>query len=152
MRANHSGSRVGPEQCGRQNRVVAQHVIDKAGLPYHPDRLPAKAQIDIDTFFSIDLRVGRVLAVDDFPKARKPAWRLTVDFGPHVGTLRTSAQVTNYSRAELLGRTVVGAVNLPANRIAGFQSQFLLMGGLAADGTVTLLEVPADLPPGSIVA
>jgi tRNA-binding protein len=131
---------------------VAQHVIDSEGLPYDPEKLPAKPTVDVDTFFSVDLRVGRVLAVEDFPKARKPAWRLTVDFGPHVGILRTSAQVTNYPREDLVGRTVVGAVNLPAKRIAGFQSQFLLMGGLAPDGTVTLLELPVDLPPGCAVA
>ncbi|GAA1678383.1 tRNA-binding protein [Fodinicola feengrottensis] len=131
---------------------MAQHVIDSDGRPYDPEKLPAKPEIDLGTFFSVDLRVGRVLAVDDFPKARKPAWRLTVDFGPHVGVLRTSAQVTNYSRDELLGRAVVGAVNLPAKRIGGFESEFLLMGGLAPDGTVTLLELPGDLPPGSTVA
>ncbi|WP_163512605.1 tRNA-binding protein [Fodinicola acaciae] len=131
---------------------MAQHQIDPDTLPYDPERLPAKPPVSIDTFFSVDLRVGRVLDVEDFPKARKPAWRLTVDFGPHVGVLRTSAQVTNYPKEELLGRTVVGAVNLPPKRIAGFESQCLLMGGLAPDGTVTLLELPGELPPGATVA
>lgn len=128
------------------------HRIDPDERPYDPQRITTKDEVDPASFFAMDLRVGVVTAVEDFPEARKPAWKLTVDFGPHVGTLRTSAQITNYDAAALVGSTVVGAVNLPARRIAGFDSEFLVLGGLHADGTVALLAPDADLPPGSVVA
>jgi len=102
-------------------------------------------------FFDVDLRVGRVVAVEDFPEATRPAWKLTVDFGPDVGHLRTSAQVTNYSKQELLGRLVVGAINLGSKRIAGFRSEFLVLGGLDTFGTVHLLCVEG-VEPGATVA
>ena len=103
-------------------------------------------------FFDVDMRVGRVTAVDPFPEARKPAWKLTVDFGADVGVLRTSAQVTNYTEQELVGRLVVGAVNLGAKRVAGFRSEFLVLGAIQPDGTVHLLEVPAGVEPGWPIA
>jgi tRNA-binding protein len=131
---------------------VAPHAIEPEGRPYAPARMPAKDEIDPDHFFAVDLRVGRVTDVADFPEARKPAWKVTVDFGPVIGTLRTSAQITNYTREELTGRLVVGAVNLGRKRIAGFESQFLVLGGLQPDGTVRLLEVDDDLPLGAVVA
>ena len=106
----------------------------------------------VEDFGALDLRVGRVTAVEPFPEARKPAWKLTVDFGPDLGELRTSAQVTNYGPDELLGRQVIGAVNLGTRRIAGFISEFLVLGGLAPDGTVSLLGPDTDLPPGAVVA
>lgn len=121
-------------------------------LPHDPAELPPKEPVTADAFFAVDVRVGRVVGVDPFPEARTPAWKLTVDFGPLVGTLRTSAQVTNYAAEELLGRQVVGAVNLGSRRIAGFESQFLVLGGLEPDGTVRLLTPDADLPPGAPVA
>lgn len=102
-------------------------------------------------FFDVDLRVGRVVAVEDFAQARVPAWKLTVDFGPDVGHLRTSAQVTNYSEDELTGRLVVGAINLGPKRIAGFRSEFLILGGLEASGIVHLLSVEG-VEPGATVA
>lgn len=111
-----------------------------------------KPDVDVEQFVALDLRVGRVTDVEEFPEARKPAWKLTVDFGPEVGELRTSAQITNYTAEELLGRQVVGAVNLGSRRIAGFDSQFLVLGGLAPDGAVSLLSPDVDLPPGSAVA
>ncbi|MEY3019828.1 MAG: hypothetical protein RLZZ272_812, partial [Actinomycetota bacterium] len=93
-----------------------------------------------------------VLAAEPFPEARHPALRLTVDFGPLVGVLTTSAKVTNYLPDELVGRQVVGVVNIGTRRIAGFASRFLVLGGLSADGTVHLLAPDVDLPPGSVVA
>lgn len=125
---------------------------DPADLPYAPDNVAAKQAIGAEGFFALDLRAGRVLAVEAFPEARKPAWKLEVDFGPVIGTLRTSAQVTNYAREDLLGRMVVGAVNLGEKRIASFTSQFLVLGALEPDGTVRLLEVPAGVEPGAPVA
>jgi tRNA-binding protein len=113
---------------------------------------PRKPDVHAGTFAALDLRVGRVLEVEDFPAARTPAWRLTVDFGAGIGVLRTSAQVTNYPREALLGRRVVGAVNLGTKRIAGFASQFLVLGAVQPDGTVRLLEVADDVDPGTPVA
>jgi tRNA-binding protein len=110
-----------------------------------------KPDIGADAFFALDLRVGRILAVEAFPEARKPAWKLRVDFGPEVGELPTSAQVTNYSEVELVGRLVVGAINLGPKRIAGFRSEFLVLGGLEPDGTVHLLAVDG-VEPGDPVA
>ncbi len=131
---------------------MTAHRIDPHRRPYDPDGLPAKPDVGFEGFLALDLRVGRVTAVEPFPEARDPAWKLTVDFGPLLGTLRTSAKVTNYTAEELLGRTVVGAVNLGAKRVAGFRSEFLILGGLEADGTVRLLAPDTDLPPGSVVS
>jgi tRNA-binding protein len=120
--------------------------------PFDPASLDAKPDIGADAFFSLDMRVGRIVEVTPFPEARRPAWKLRVDFGPVVGVLQTSAQVTNYPEEELVGRRVVGAVNLGAKRIAGFRSEFLILGGLEPDGTVKLLGVDGDLEPGAPVA
>jgi tRNA-binding protein len=114
-----------------------------------PDR---KVNIDAATFFDLDLRIGRVVDVDDFPEARKPAWKLTVDFGQSVGQLRTSAQIKTYSKEELLDRLVVGAINLGPKRIAGFTSEFLVLGGIDDGGIVRLLNVDEGAEPGDPVA
>lgn len=111
-----------------------------------------KDDIGIDEFFAVDLRTGRVIDVEDFPEARKPAYKLRVDFGPAIGTLQTSAQVTNYDPDELRGRMVVGAVNLGTKRIAGFKSEFLILGAIDPDGTVRLLELPAGVDRGRPIA
>lgn len=121
-------------------------------LPWDPALLPRKRDVTGPDFFAIDLRVGTVTAARPFPEARKPALQLEVDFGPVVGVLRTSAQVTNYAPDELVGRQVVGAINLGVRRIAGFESQFLVLGAMSADGTVQLLAPDAAMPPGSAVA
>jgi tRNA-binding protein len=116
-----------------------------------PARTPVKPDVGPEAFEALDLRAGRVVAVEAFPEARTPSWKLTVDFGP-LGRRRTSARITNYTEAELIGRLVVGVLNLGSRRIAGFDSQFLVLGGLEADGTVRLLGVDGDLDPGSVVA
>ena len=121
-------------------------------LPYDPEQLPRKEDIGAEGFVALDMRVGRVTEVEDFPEARKPAWKLTIDFGPVLGTLRSSAQIRNYSREQLLGRLVVGAVNLGRKRIAGFVSECLVLGAMDPDGTVRLLEVPPDVGPGAPIA
>ncbi len=131
---------------------MPQHELDPERLPYAPERLPRKDEIDASAFFGLDLRAGRVAEVLPFPEARDPAWKLSVDFGPAVGTLQTSAKITNYERDELVGRLVVGAINLPPKRIAGFRSEFLVLGALDPDGTVRLLELPAGVQPGAPVA
>lgn len=126
--------------------------IDPGQPSYDPAQLDGKPDVEPGQFFAIDMRVGQVTAVEPFPEARKPARKLTVDFGPVLGVRRTSAQVTNYRADELLGRRVVGAVNLGVRRIAGFRSEFLVLGGLQPDGTVRLLEVDDDLPLGAPIA
>jgi tRNA-binding protein len=131
---------------------VAQHEIDSETLPYVPERLPRKEHVRAEDFFALDLRVGRVVGVEPFPEARQPAWKLAVDFGPAVGVLRTSAKITNYSDSELEGRLVVGAINLPSKRVAGFESEFLVLGALEPDGTVRLLEPDQEVGPGAPVA
>ena len=120
--------------------------------PWHPEDLEAKADIDPASFFAVDMRVGVVTEVEAFPEARDPAWKLSVDFGPVIGIRRTSAQVTNYSRDELLGRKVVGALNLGPKRIAGFRSEFLILGSMDPDGLVRLLRVDDDAPVGAAIA
>jgi tRNA-binding protein len=93
-----------------------------------------------EEFQQLDMRVGRVLRVEDFPEARNPAWKLEIDFGPDVGVKRSSAQITHYSREELEGRLVVGVVNFPPRRIAGFPSEVLVLGAIDADRGVVLLR------------
>ena len=131
---------------------MGQHEIDAEVLPYSPGKLPRKPDVGIDAFFALDLRAGRVVDVQDFPEARKPSWKIAVDFGPLVGKLWSSAQITNYTRDELLGRRVVGAVNLGSKRIAGFRSEFLILGALDPDGTVRLLQLEDGVELGAPIA
>jgi tRNA-binding protein len=125
---------------------------DGTAEPHHPDHLETKPEVGADAFFALDIRAGRVVDVQAFPDARKPAWKIRVDFGPVIGTLQTSAQVTNYSEDELRGRMVVGAINLGTKRIAGFKSEFLVLGTLDPDGTVRLLGVEEGVLPGAPIA
>lgn len=110
-----------------------------------------KPDITPDQFFAVDMRVGRVLTVEPFPQARKPSYRLTVDFGP-LGTRQTSAQITQYDPATLIGSLVVGAVNLGPKRIAGFRSEFLILGAIGPDGIVRLLHPDEGALPGEPIA
>lgn len=113
---------------------------------------PRKPDVDPSAFGAIDLRVGVVREVEDFPAADPPAWKLRVDFGAEIGTLATSARVRAYGREELLGRRVIGVVNLGVRRIADFESAFLLLGAVQPDGAVILLDVASTAAPGSPVA
>jgi tRNA-binding protein len=114
--------------------------------------LDKKEDVDPGVFFRLDIRAGRVVSVEDFPEAKNPAWRIRVDFGPIVGVLQSSAQIKNYSEEDLVGRLVVGAVNLGTKRIAGFDSQFLILGALDPDGTVRLLALEDAVQPGAPIA
>jgi tRNA-binding protein len=105
--------------------------------------------ITFDDFLKVDMRVGRVTAVDEFPEARKPAWKLTIDFGAELGTKRSSAQITNYTREELEGRLVVAVVNFPPRQIGPFMSEVLTLGASDEDGNIILLEPRSDVPLGS---
>lgn len=91
-------------------------------------------------FEKVEMRTGTIIAVEAFPQARKPAYKLTIDFGA-FGTKRTSAQITAlYTTEELIGKQVVAVVNFPPKQIATFMSECLVLGAVAADGTVTLLQ------------
>jgi tRNA-binding protein len=106
-------------------------------------------EIVYDDFARVDMRVGRVVEVEDFPEARKPAWKLRIDFGPEIGERRSSAQVTNYSREELEGRLVVGVVNFPPRQIGPVRSEVLVLGASDAEGRVILLAPGAHVPLGA---
>ncbi len=94
------------------------------------------------------MRVGRVLGVEGFPEARVPAWKLTVDFGPELGTKRSSAQITHYGREELEGSLVVAVVNFPPRQIGPFMSEVLVLGALDDELGVVLLRPDRDAAPG----
>ncbi len=98
------------------------------------------------------MRVGRILEVEEFPEARVPAWKLTIDFGPELGHKRSSAQITHYTREELLDRLVVGVVNFPPKRIAGFPSEVLVLGAMDEEKGVVLLKPDQDAQLGSRIA
>ena len=106
-------------------------------------------EIVYDDFAAVDMRVGRVVEVEDFPEARKPAWKLTIDFGPEIGVKRSSAQVTNYPREALEGRRVVAVVNFPPRQIGPVRSEVLVLGASDAEGRVILLAPDADVPLGA---
>ena len=105
--------------------------------------------ISFDEFLAVDMRVGRVLEVHEFPEARKPAWKVTVDFGPEIGVKRSSAQITNYTREQLEGRLVVAVVNFPPRQIGPFVSEVLVLGAPDEAGNVVLLAPDADVPIGA---
>ena len=111
--------------------------------------MSAPGEIAYDDFARVDMRVGRVVEVEDFPEARKPAWKLRIDFGPGIGEKRSSAQVTNYSREELLGRLVVAVVNFPPRQIGPVRSEVLVLGASDEEGRVILLAPRADVPLGA---
>jgi tRNA-binding protein len=105
--------------------------------------------IDFEHFQGVDMRVGRVLEVSEFPEARVPAWKLRLDFGPELGERRSSAQVTHYAREDLEGRLVIAVVNLPPRRVGPFVSEVLVLGALDAERGVVLLEPEGGAAPGS---
>jgi len=92
-----------------------------------------------EQFAAVDIRVGRVIEVDDFPEARRPAWKLRIDFGPEIGLKRSSAQIANYSRDELLNRMVLGVVNFPPRQIGAVRSEVLVLGTYS-DGRMLLIN------------
>tara|TARA_B000000477_G_C5987350_1_gene183338 strand:- start:273 stop:671 length:399 start_codon:yes stop_codon:yes gene_type:complete len=132
---------------------MAQHEIDTGNLPYHPEKLSRKEYVGVNDYFSLDIRVGKIIDVLQYPEMRKPSYKIEVDFGPIVGILSSSAQITNYSRSDLIDRLVVGAINLGEKTLpGGFISQFLILGALDPDGSVNLLELSENVLLGSIVA
>ena len=109
----------------------------------------AAETIGFDDFMKVDIRLGRVVKADPFPEARKPAYRLLIDFGPDIGVRKSSAQITeHYTLDELVGRPVAAVVNFPPRQIGPFMSEVLTLGFPDADGKVVLVGVDRDAPIG----
>ena len=116
----------------------------------HDPSAPPADPIGFDDFLRVDIRVGRILSADEFPEARKPAYRLVIDFGPGVGARKSSAQIcARYRREDLPGRLVAAVVNFPPRQIGKFMSEVLTVGFPDADGEVVLFEPDHDVPLGS---
>jgi tRNA-binding protein len=106
-------------------------------------------QITFADFAKVDIRVGRIVAVDDFPQAKKPAWKLRIDFGP-LGVKTSSAQITlHYGKEDLLGKLVLGVVNFPPRQIGPFSSEVLTLGIELAPADIVLVHPDRDVPLGS---
>jgi tRNA-binding protein len=105
-----------------------------------------------EDFQRVDMRVGRIVEVQEFPEARNPAWKLRIDLGPELGVRRSSAQITNYAREQLEGRLVVAVVNFPPRQIGPVRSEVLVLGAVASDHPVLLLEPDAGSMPGDRIA
>jgi tRNA-binding protein len=109
--------------------------------------LPA---VTFDDFQRVEMRVGRIVAAEPFPEARKPAYKLRIDFGAEIGIKQSSAQLTTlYRREDLIGRLIVGVVNFPPRRVAGFNSEVLVLGAADTEGAVVLLHPERDVPLGA---
>lgn len=107
------------------------------------------AEITFDDFLKVDVRVGTITRVEPFPEARKPAYKLYVDFGPDIGERKSSAQVTHhYTAEELMGRQVAAVVNFPPRQIGPFRSEILVLGFPDADGEVVMIEPNRPVPNG----
>lgn len=116
----------------------------------HDPGAEAAATIGFDDFLAVDIRVGTIVEALPFPEARKPAYRLTIDFGPVIGVKRSSVQITeHYTLEELPGRQVAAVVNFPPRQIGRFMSEVLTLGFPAADGSVVLVSPERPVPNGA---
>jgi tRNA-binding protein len=115
----------------------------------HDSSAPVATQIGFDDFLAVDIRVGTILEALPFPEARKPAYRLVIDFGPVIGVKRSSAQITEYyALEELPGRQVAAVVNFPPRQIGPMMSEVLTLGFPDADGKVVLIGPSVPVPNG----
>jgi len=106
--------------------------------------------ISYEDFAKVDIRVGRILEAEEFPKARKPAYKLRIDFGPEIGIKNSSAQITKYyNPQDLVGKLVLGVVNFPPRQIATFFSEVLTLGVILGEGDICLVHPDRDVPLGS---
>lgn len=111
------------------------------------------AQITYDDFAKVDIRVGRIVQADAFPQAKKPAYKLRIDFGTGVGVKTSSAQITkHYAASELQGRLVLAVVNFPPRQIANYFSEVLTLGVMLGDGEIVLVQPDRDVPLGTRIA
>jgi tRNA-binding protein len=109
--------------------------------------------ISWEEFEAVELRAGTILEVEEFPEARKPAWKITVDFGGDIGVKKTSAQITDlYAPEDLVGRQIVGVVNFPPRQIGPMRSEFLLTGFYRDDGAVVMAVPERQVPNGAKLA
>jgi tRNA-binding protein len=115
----------------------------------HDPNAPAAPLISFDEFLRVDIRVGTIIEVDEFPEAKKPALKLTIDFGSVIGRKRSSAQiVANYRREDLVGKQVAAVVNFPSRQIGPFRSEVLTLGFPDTDGKVVLFSPDRTVPNG----
>jgi tRNA-binding protein len=106
--------------------------------------------VSFDDFMKVDIRLGTVVEVHDFPEARKPAWKLTIDFGENIGVKKSSAQITeHYGKGDLLGRQVMAVVNFPPRQIGPFMSEVLTLGVGDEEGRVVLISPDKAAPNGA---
>ncbi|MGC4252573.1 MAG: tRNA-binding protein [Sphingobium sp.] len=118
-------------------------------LSHDPAAQPAD-RITFDDFLKVDIRIGTILSAEPFPEARKPAYKLLIDFGPAIGCRKSSAQITdNYALADLQGRQVAAVVNFPPRQIGRFMSEVLTLGFADSNGAVTLFAPDKKVPDGS---
>jgi tRNA-binding protein len=144
--AAHSRRPPGPRGAAREGAVAREEEVPLAERTLSQPL----SEVQPEQFFGVDIRSAVVTEVRDFPEARRPAYQLRLDLGP-LGERVSSAQVTNYSKDELLGSTVVCVVNFPPRRIAGFKSDVLVLGVYDPNGNVILLRPDRPVPPGQPV-
>lgn len=114
---------------------------------------PAAPEVEFGDFLKLDIRVGTIVAVEDFPEARKPAYKLSIDFGPAIGVKKSSAQITvHYEKDALVGKQVAAVVNFPRRQIGPFMSDVLTLGFADTEGAIVMFSPDRQVPDGSRLA